>query len=332
MENIDIVIPWVDDNDPVWRASKKEYSNQASYGGDIVERFREWGLLKYWFRGVEKYAPWVNRIHFITCGHLPAWLNINHPKLHIVNHSDYIPAEYLPTFSANPIELNMHRIEGLSEKFIYFNDDSYIINSISPDDYFSGDVPKSTAGLSIPGQIRPEFGSILLKDYDVINKNFSSREIIRRYFTRFVNPRYGFKRNLQTLLLLPYCTQFFPGFYNAHGPNAFLKSTLFEVWEKEDEELRKTCANRFRSPCDLNQYVFLWWQWCKGLVSPQDIRRMLTYLTVLSPDDQILHTIKNQATPIVVVNDTWCEDFDKKKAVLHEAFATILADKSAFEL
>ena len=331
MDSIDIVIPWVDGSDPEWRASKAMYSSKEDYGNND-ERFRDWDLLKYWFRGVEKYAPWIHKIHFITCGQLPSWLNINHPKLHFVKHADYIPAEYLPTFSANPIELNMHRIEGLSEKFIYFNDDSYIIDEVTPDDFFVGDIPSGTAGLSIPGQVSPEFGSILLRDYEVINRNFKSREVIRRYFSKFVNPKYGGKRNMQTLLMLPYCTQFFPGFYNGHGPNAFLKSTLCEVWEKEEDLLRASCSNKFRTPCDLNQYVFLWWQWCKGLIVPQDARKQLTYLTVSSPDSRLLFTIKNQVTPIVVINDAWCEDFEQKKATLHSAFDAILGEKSSFEL
>lgn len=331
MDIIDVVIPWVDGGDPEWRRSKRVHSGKEAYG-DNEERFRDWDLLKYWFRGVEKFAPWINRIHFVTCGHLPAWLNTEHPKLHIVKHSDYIPDEYLPTFSSHPIELNMHRIEGLSEKFIYINDDSFIINTVKPDDFFDGAIPRGAAGLSVPGQVSPEFGSTLLMDYEVINRNYKSRQVLRDHFSKFVNYRYGLKRNLQTLLLMPYCTQFFPGFYNAHGPNAFLKSIFEEVWETEHERLHKTCLNRFRTPCDLNQYVFLWWQWCKGLVSPQDVRKMFTYLTVLTPDEQLTNAITKQITPMIAINDTWCEDFENKKQTLHRAFDTILGEKSAFEL
>lgn len=69
------------------------------------------GYLKYWFRGVEKYAPWVHKIYFVTCGQKPDWLNENHDKLVLVNHEDYIPHEYLPTFSSHTIELNFHRIK-----------------------------------------------------------------------------------------------------------------------------------------------------------------------------------------------------------------------------
>jgi hypothetical protein len=59
---------------------------------------------------VEKYAPWVNRVFFITCGQCPPWLNRNHPKLRLVDHKDFIPLEYLPTFNSMTIELNLHRI------------------------------------------------------------------------------------------------------------------------------------------------------------------------------------------------------------------------------
>ena len=115
-DKIDFVIPWVDGSDREWQKEKQRYSgNLAQDDRDI--RFRDWGMLKYWFRGVEKYAPWVNNIYFVTCGHLPSWLNTSHPKLKIIRHSDYMPADYLPTFSSHPIELNMHRIKDLSEYF-----------------------------------------------------------------------------------------------------------------------------------------------------------------------------------------------------------------------
>lgn len=331
MEKIDFVIPWVDGSDPEWRKLKDQYSGKVTTGNE-TERFRDWDLLKYWFRGVEKFAPWVNRIHFVTCGHLPPWLNTDHPKLHIVKHEDYIPKEYLPTFSANPIELNIHRIEGLAEHFVYFNDDMYVTNHVAPGDFFQKGIPCSTAGLSVTSMVNPMFAGILYNDRSLLDRNFNSKKVILNHFWKWLHPCYGFKRNLQTLLLLPFCSGFFPGFYNAHGPNAFLKSTLDEVWEREGEELQKTCNNKFRSFSDVNQYVFLWWQWCKGLVAPKNNRNFMTYLTVLSPDEEIVHTLSKQTTPIVVVNDDNMNDFDRKKAVIHGAFDSILGEKCSFEL
>ena len=91
---------------------------------------------------LKNFAPWVNHIYFVTWGHIPSWLNTDHPKLTVVKHEDYIPKQYLPTFSSHPIELNMHRIRGLSEQFVYFNDDTFIINKMEPEDFFRNGLPR----------------------------------------------------------------------------------------------------------------------------------------------------------------------------------------------
>ena len=137
---IDFVIPWVDGSDPAWQEERRKYKTDSSADSG-ASRYRDMGILKYWFRAVEAYAPWVNQIHFITWGHLPEWLNTDHPKLHVVNHKDYIPEEYLPTFSTNPIELNIHRISGLSEYFVYFNDDTLLNGPVTPEFFFRKGLP-----------------------------------------------------------------------------------------------------------------------------------------------------------------------------------------------
>ena len=93
-EEIDFVITWVDGGDKAWQREKACY-DPAAGTDDGEERYRDWDLLKYWFRGVEKYAPWVRKIHFLTWGHIPEWLDTSNKKIHIVNHKDYIPKEYL---------------------------------------------------------------------------------------------------------------------------------------------------------------------------------------------------------------------------------------------
>ena len=77
MEKIDFVLTWVDGGDPIWQKEKSKYSSEKDYGNKAAH-YRDFGTLKYWFRAVEKYAPWVNKIHFVTCGQKPEWLNENH--------------------------------------------------------------------------------------------------------------------------------------------------------------------------------------------------------------------------------------------------------------
>ena len=115
-EKIDIVILWVDGNDPKWQKEKNKYLETK--GDSKVNRFRDFDNLQYLFRGIEKYADWVNKVFFITWGHLPEWLNEKNEKLEIINHEDFIPKEYLPTFNSNVIEMNLHRIKNLSSHFI----------------------------------------------------------------------------------------------------------------------------------------------------------------------------------------------------------------------
>ncbi len=106
--DIDFVIFWVDGSDVEWQKKKAFYKGTALQNSDV--RFRDWGLLRYWFRAVEKYAPWVNRVYFVADNQRPEWLNYNHPKLAYVDHQDFIPSKYLPSFQSNTIEDKKHRI------------------------------------------------------------------------------------------------------------------------------------------------------------------------------------------------------------------------------
>ena len=92
VKDIDFVITWVDMDDPKWQAEFAKYSGRKenTKNGVSKARFRDYGFLKYWFRGVEKFAPWVRKIHFVTSGQKPDWLDVSNPKINLVNHQDYI--------------------------------------------------------------------------------------------------------------------------------------------------------------------------------------------------------------------------------------------------
>ena len=189
---MDFVVTWVDENDPVWQKERQSYWNNH-YGDNSVCRFRDWNLLRFWFRGVEKYAPWVRKIHFVTYGHYPQWLNVNHPKLSIVKHSDYIPSEFLPTFSSHPIELNLHRINALSEEFVFFNDDFYLLDSVVPEDFFVESLPCDSCNMTfnIPLSDMGIMGCIEQNNLMAINRHFRKSDLLRRHWRWFFNWHYG---------------------------------------------------------------------------------------------------------------------------------------------
>lgn len=189
-DDIDFVILWVDGSDPEWQAEYNKYAPLEDKRYNAVgERYRDWGLLRFWFRAVEKYASWVRKIHFVTCGQVPEWLNLNHPKMHFVRHEDYMPSRYLPTFSANPIELNIHRIEELSEQFVYFNDDMYLSAPVLPSDFFINGLPRDFGIRNYPQRF--EFGHIVLNDINLINKHLHFYDLYRNNLWKWYNYRYG---------------------------------------------------------------------------------------------------------------------------------------------
>ncbi len=329
MEPIDIVIPWVDGSDPAWRAEKAQY--RADTSSDNSEaRFREWDLFRYWFRAVEKNAPWVRKIHLITWGHLPPWLREDHPKLHIVNHRDYIPEEFLPTFSSHTIELNMHRIPGLSEQFLYFNDDVYLMKPSRPEDFFRQGLPVDAA---VMGVIKnPDFGNfmpyIMLNMLAVINHSFSKRKVIRANPGKWFSLAYG-KQNLNNLYLLPWGA--FTGFRNFHTCVPFLKGTLEEVWAQYPEVLSDTCRRKFRSREDVNQYLFRYWQLCKGTFVPG--KPDSAYLTVGRQSvEEVAAVMKKQAHQVLCINDDPIDfDFETQQRGIAAAFQELFPEKSSFE-
>lgn len=325
---IDIVLTWVDGNNAEWKALYHKYSSEVSEGDKRNIRFRDWGLLKYWFRGVEVFAPWVRTIHFVTSGELPDWLNTSHPKLNWVKHADFMPKEFLPTFNINAIETNLHRIEGLSEQFIFFNDDVFLTNKAKEADFFRNGLP---CDFAILDPIFPEeYPEIFVNDIKVINRHFSKKEAIRKDFFKWINPKYG-KYLLKSILLLPW--KKFPGLLDAHLAHSYRKETFGEVWNAEPDVLHKTGSTRFRSHTDVNQWLFRFWHIAKGKFSPTDILSQgQTFEISPSTIDCICDAIRSQKYMQVCINDGEdIPDFEEMSRKLQEAFNEILPNKSSFE-
>ena len=326
---IDIVVPWVDGSDPEWLKERNEYRPSAQSDGSSA-RYREWGLFQYWFRSIEKYAPWVRKIHLVTWGHLPPWLNTDHPKLHVVNHKDYMPKEYLPTFSSHVIELNMHRIPDLSENFIYFNDDVYLGREVKPEDFFVNGLPCDAAVMGMV-RIADNFSFlpyINLNMLGLINMTFSKKGAIKNNPSKWFNLKYG-KDMLFNLYLLPgSCVT---GFKNFHTCVPYNKKTLEEVWEKFPEECHNTCLNRFRSREDVNQYLFRYYRLMKGEFTPH--KPNSSYLTLGADSTETVEKVlKSRKYKVVCVNDDPMScDFETEQKKTVKIFEEVFPEISQFE-
>ena len=345
---VDIVVTWVDGADPAWRAQKAEWlakENPEAVAdwntGDL--RYRDWGLLPYWFRCIENNAPWVRTVHFVTWGHLPEWLDTSNPKLHIVKHEDFIPAKYLPTFNSHTIELNMHRIPGLAERFVYFNDDMYLLKKADKDNFFRDGLPRDFTGLDVRTLSRA------LTDYRpynamVINDHFSKNDVIRANRWLWFNPVYGPKCLMKTLLLMPFGR--FAGFQTDHLPINFLKHTFDEVWEAEPDMLDRSCAQRFRGEVAVSPWLMRDWQRVKGEFVPIKPQLGATFNCGTKPEGlndgnvrmatvaEVVARIEHPSGLGTICLNDYCESDGESEEwgkALREAFGRRFPDKSRFE-
>jgi len=116
----------------VWDLGDPFFENIAE------NRFQDNDELKYSLRSLEKYANWIRNVYLVTNGQVPNWLNTSNPRLRLVKHEDiFLNKSHLPTFSSPAIESHLHRIKGLSNKFIYFNDDMILGRPVYLDDFYT---------------------------------------------------------------------------------------------------------------------------------------------------------------------------------------------------
>ena len=328
-DKIDFVVAWVDGSDKEWLKERNIYAGKNPE--DIANyRFRDWDNLKYWFRAVEKYAPWVNKVFFVTNGQKPEWLNTKCPKLVWVKHEDYIPKQYLPTFSSHTIELNFHRIKGLSKQFVYFNDDMFLGNYVTREDFFVDGVPKYYAQLDLNLNEDELFDHIILNDAQFINRYLSIDEAILKNKGKWFDNTHNLRRKIINLFLSKYHR--IQSIKNLHLPSPILKSTMEELWELSPDDFERTCNNKFRSIVDINQYVFEWYDLVRGnfkSFNPKYGR----YFVIGTEDDNLANAIKNKKYKLLCLNDTTeTTDFEKSKGIINDAFESVLSEKSSFEL
>ena len=330
MDKIDIVMTWVDGSDPEWVASKAEWEKKIKgidNSSNGVTRYRDWDNLQYIFRGIERFMPWVNKVHFVTCGHLPSWLNTECPKLHVVKHTDFIPGKYLPTFNSNAIEMNQHRIEGLSDQFISFNDDMFVIQDCAPEDFFLNGLPRDMAVLSPSPVFRDIICCTEINNLGIINDYFTVADV-KKNKKKWYSLKYG-KFIFRTMIFSRFSS--ITGIFEPHTPIAYRKETFAELWDKEFETLDRTSSNKFRTRDDISEWLVRQWQLMSGKFEP---RRHDFGIYMRGSDVTGVSNLLNNPgkTHLVCINDsTTVEDFGQCKAGINKALNGLLPDKSMFE-
>lgn len=235
--DVDLVYLWVDGNDPEWR-KKKAFFTQAHYtdvGMDTAARYADNGELKYSLRSVESFAPWIRNIFIVTDNQVPEWLDLSNPKIKIIDHKDIVPSEFLPTFNSRIIEHNLHKIPGLSEYFLYANDDMFFNRHVKKSDFFGKD------------------------GWPIVRFN---RRFLRKLWLKFLEkglkkPTNNYNRAIQNSALL---VEKKYGRYIAHKTHhnidAYRKSSYKDTYDTFKEEIEATFNNHTRADNDIQRNIY----------------------------------------------------------------------------
>lgn len=319
---IDLVYTWVNDNDSEWQKKKKKYEQIFFQNHDTTDalnvcRYINNNELMYSLRSVEKCVPWINHIFIITDHQMPEWLDLNNSKITIVDHTEIIPAEALPTFNSLSIEHCIKNITDLSENFLYANDDMFFYEKLSPSFFFD------------------ENGKTICRYHRKIKNKAND------LYTDMV-------RNAHKLIFEKYHKKF--NLYPFHGIDAYKKSEIKMCYEEFKEDIDKTIYSRFRDKENISRIIYSDYICAKGLGK---FKRMTNYDTDLPIVKQIINIlirkykrdlldvqgprackiekyIKRYNPRLLCLNDTE-ETTENDRELFKQFMAKAFADKSEFE-
>lgn len=265
MRPMDAVITYVDGNDPLWRKSFAEAVGVPA----IEKRYRDWGTLVYLVRGIRCYMPFIHNIFLVVSGEsqVPDWVPESDVK--VVYHRDIIPSKHLPVFNSTAIEMFLHRIPGLDEQYIYFNDDMFPVRPTREEEFF-------VDGKSAIGFRKHLFHTGLYKQ-QTRNADLLARKALGMGpGLLFVRPQ--------------------------HTCSPMLKSACEEVFSRIGDELEAS-VSALRERYNVNQYIFLDYLYYGGrAVRNSSISNQHLSLAVKTAD-QVCDAILHPRCSFVCIND-----------------------------
>lgn len=291
---MDVVITYVDGNDPAWQQDYVKYTDVPL----LQKRFRDWGTLKYLLRGIEVNMSFIRNVYLVVShtSQVPQW--VDRTNLKVVLHEDIIPAEYLPTFNSTTIEMFLHRIEGLDEEYIYFNDDIFPVAPCKADDFFRD-------GKAVIGMASHIFASSMYKKH------------VRRS-DRLAREALGLPQSLT--------------FVRAqHSCIPVLKSQCAEVSMLQKDKVAASLS-RVRNDGNINMTFFLSYMMHKSLVVNERISCKHISLAASSPE-RLAGSILSPSRKLLCINDVKLSDerYEAYRKLMTDAFEKILPVKSRYE-
>ncbi len=274
---IDIVYLWVDGNDPEWRKRREPYlpvEEQRDAQTFCEGRVLDNDELMYSLRSVEMYAEWVNHIYIVTDRQTPEWLDTSNSKVTIVDHTDIIPAEILPTYSTRVIEGHIHLIKGLSEHFLFANDDMTFGRKVTPNFFFTQE-----------GRSKCRFRETTPLPKDIVIDSTSGNAIHQASVA--ISRDFGVE-----------CGALAP----SHQIDPYVKSDIAGCIEHYKEWWQETLTHRFRAKEDMQRHIFSLYAVAKCQAQRVIVRPASKFLRIMSRIGAVLRFTRGVDSRVVTIN------------------------------
>lgn len=302
---IDVVFTWVDNTDEAWQKKYEQYKdsrrniNLGQYATDSA-RFDNHNELFYSVKAVKKYLPWVRNIYVITDNQVPSWLS-KVKGVTIVDHTDIIESQYLPTFNSHVIEAFLHRIPNLSEDFIYFNDDVFVAKELPKEHFFSAN-NISSLFVSTKNLYDMQKKGV---ETPTLKASLHSIELLQRHYS------YNIKN--------PLVHTYFP----------LKKSGYEKSWQLFEKEIRSFLPNKFRGHNDINMASFLvpWLLYCQAkAIEKVDVCYYFNIRSrhAITRYEKLLRMKKLNVSPHSFCANDFKSDADNRLPDYHERLMTML--------
>ena len=190
---IDIVYTWVNGLDHEFILKKNRYLNNSMIEDNPAIRFESLNEIYFSIKSVLKYLPWINKIYIVTDNQIPELDSdiYSTGKIEIINHTDIIPNEYLPTFYSDTIESYLHNIPNLSEIFLYNNDDLFFLDYIEPSDivvFENGKdnlILRNVFNIDVLKSKKSEYSKRIVKTFDILRK-LTDKQLVNNHHTKIL--------------------------------------------------------------------------------------------------------------------------------------------------
>lgn len=308
---VDVVYTWVDGEEPEMRAKRARYQERGT--AEILDketnasRYTSHDELKYSLRSLAMYADFVRHIYIVTDGQKPHWLDDNASGITVVDHRDIFPADVLPVFNSHAIETRLHHTPGLSDHYLYFNDDVFVGRRITPEHFFHGSglmkIPVSPLKIGV-GKPHPEETAT----------NSASKNVRRLLLEKFG------RMTTQNFM---------------HTPLPQQRETLQALEELFPEDIRRTTASRFRSPSDIAMTAPLLYQYALMTGSGVPSKFSFRYVNISRPDAErrLTDLRRNRRFDFFCLNDVDVspEEREQVSVQMHEFLEDYFPFPSPFE-